>query len=212
MGIACFFIEPTDRVQLYLRCYGDGPCAKQNMHPNSYHNVMIPLYEATRRKVPASDGDWEYQDDAPRVDDVPATYTWPTVCECGVTMVDPIKQVFADHIYRRVDTGELRGLRQWDQVPGAMWNAEWLAEYPRYRGEDGRSLHVVCPDGWPWAIDGPCSNCTMPSDTTHKCWVRHGEPPLITVDKNGVTCAAGAGSIQTPTWHGFLRNGILEPA
>jgi hypothetical protein len=31
----------------------------------------------------------------------------------------------------------------------------------------------------------------------------------LTVDKNGDTCAAGAGSILTPAWHGFLRNGEL---
>jgi len=32
---------------------------------------------------------------------------------------------------------------------------------------------------------------------------------VFTVDKNGDACAAGAGSILTPTWHGFLQNGEL---
>lgn len=53
--------------------------------------------------------------------------------------------------------------------------------------------------------------------TKHKCWVRHGTPPqeVVHVDKNGVTCGAGAGSIaiqpsgQNPGWHGFLHNGEL---
>ena len=43
----------------------------------------------------------------------------------------------------------------------------------------------------------------------HKCWVRHGEPPNVHVDKNGVTCNAGAGSIAYPGFHGFLHNGHI---
>jgi hypothetical protein len=70
-------------------------------------------------------------------------------------------------------------------------------------------LVVVCPDGHWWNIDSRASNCTMKEDKTHRCWVRHGDPPNITVDKDGATCNAGAGSIQTPGWHGFLRNGEL---
>jgi hypothetical protein len=56
------------------------------------------------------------------------------------------------------------------------------------------------------------SNCTMPNDMLHRCWVRHGNPPMITVDKNGPTCGAGAGSILSGNWHGFLRNGELVTA
>jgi hypothetical protein len=41
----------------------------------------------------------------------------------------------------------------------------------------------------------------------HKCWVRHGEPPNHTVDKRGNTCGAGAGSILSGSYHGFLRDG-----
>lgn len=45
----------------------------------------------------------------------------------------------------------------------------------------------------------------------HFCWVRHGTPPheKVHVDKSGVTCGAGAGSIATGSWHGFLHNGEL---
>lgn len=50
-----------------------------------------------------------------------------------------------------------------------------------------------------------------PRFTDHKCWVRHGNPRAgdIHVDKNGATCAAGAGSILTPDWHGFLHHSVL---
>ena len=50
---------------------------------------------------------------------------------------------------------------------------------------------------------------TGPYGLAHRCWCRHGEPPNITVDKNGPTCPAGAGSIQCNDWHGYLRNGEL---
>ncbi len=74
--------------------------------------------------------------------------------------------------------------------------------------EDPRGhLMAVLPNGHEWDIDSRASNCTMPNDKLHRCWVRHGEPPDVHVDKNGVTCAAGAGSIAVPGYHGFLHNG-----
>lgn len=81
---------------------------------------------------------------------------------------------------------------------------------------DGVHLHVILPNGSEWDIDSRCNNCLSPDDTTHRCWIRHGRPELgepVTVDKNGRTCAAGGGSIDskrgTGPWHGFLRHGEL---
>jgi hypothetical protein len=55
----------------------------------------------------------------------------------------------------------------------------------------------------------------MKDDRTHRCWVRHGTyGERLTVDKNGPTCGAGAGSFfmgANNEWHGFLRNGVLTP-
>jgi hypothetical protein len=98
--------------------------------------------------------------------------------------------------------------------PGAMWFADWMLglENDPFAGPDGRCLVVKLPNGNDWMIDGPCSNCTDHDDFLrggHKCWVRHGEAPNITVDKNGKTCAAGAGSILSGDYHGFLRNGVF---
>lgn len=109
-------------------------------------------------------------------------------------------------IWRRVDTGE-EMLRR-DFPVGAMWHADWLSDIDEYRGPDGRTLCVLTPGG-EWTIDSKASNCTKPDDLVHKCWVRHGIAPNITVDKNGNTCAAGAGSIMCGTYHGFLQNGEL---
>ena len=90
-----------------------------------------------------------------------------------------------------------------------MYDAWWLHDEPNFCGPDGKAMHLVCPDGSIWHIDGRASNCTDPHEWTHRCWVRHGEAPQLTVDKNGHTCQAGAGSIQTARWHGFLRGGEL---
>jgi hypothetical protein len=133
---------------------------------------------------------------------------WPTKCDnCGKEFTaNYTKQVFVDQIMA-APSGEQKRLREWQKVPGAMWNQSWLNEFQQHRGPDGLSLCVVCPDGDHWSMDGPASNCTMPNDKVHKCWVRHGPLDCLTVDKTGFTCQAGAGSILTRSWHGFLRNG-----
>jgi hypothetical protein len=114
-------------------------------------------------------------------------------------------------IYRNVETGEEADT---GELPvGAI--LDWAELGERYQGRagaDGRYLVCKMPEGPGhfWHIDGRASNCTLPDDDEHRCWVREGEVPKITAGKEGNTCAAGAGSIQTPTWHGFLRNGVLE--
>lgn len=117
-------------------------------------------------------------------------------------MVEP-----TDGGWRVVDTGEI--------IPrhlpaGAMYfaNQEW-AESVGNLGPDGKSLFIQTPSG-PWHIDGRASNCTRRGEV-HHCWVRHGEPPNVTVDKDGETCGCGC-SIAIDTYHGFLRNGHLEDA
>jgi hypothetical protein len=39
--------------------------------------------------------------------------------------------------------------------------------------------------------------------------VKHGTAPNLHVDKAGLTCQAGAGSILCGNYHGFLHNGEL---
>lgn len=120
-------------------------------------------------------------------------------------------------IWRREDTGEVRRFVH-TFGPGAMYFATW------YRHGDNSGLYgwdwdnllsppllVVTPSGREWNIDSRASNCTMTNDRQHRCWVRHGDPPNVTVDKNGVTCGAGAGSIVSGDYHGFLRNGEFTP-
>lgn len=99
------------------------------------------------------------------------------------------------------------------QIPvGALWRATWYEEFPYLCGHDGQAWICQLPGGHSWHIDSRASNCDRPDDWTHRCWCRHGDAPCFTVDKVGVTCTAGVGSIIAPNgWHGFLRNGELAP-
>jgi hypothetical protein len=176
--VQCFIIEATDQIQRQLRRYESGECSLFG----TYHNKCVD-FDTVDRSV---DQDGKPLDSDPR---------WPTCCDCGHRFSDNAEyQLFTNVIYKRIDNGETCTLR--DAPPGAMYNATWLTHYEGYCGPDGQSLTVILPNGRAWNIDGQASNCTLKDDKVHKCWVRHGIPPLITVDKNGNTCAAGGGSIQ----------------
>jgi hypothetical protein len=216
-ALRCFLLEPAMQARVGLRRFqlSNEPgreCPREGGRWK-YHGALVyladaplvPLAEAPRPDhwtttpegsplVP--DFDWPPHDD-PR---------WPTHCECGYAFTDRDEhQQSWDPLYCRSDTGELTTLRE--APPGAMWDAWW---YP-WKGPDGRSLVVKCPNGHEWCIDSRATNCTLPDDTEHRCWVRHGEPPAITVDKQGLTCAAGAGSILAGDYHGHLRDGAFTP-
>jgi hypothetical protein len=201
--IKCFMVEETSKIQRYLRRYHNGDCTA----PWTPFGGMVKLdiVEQSARSYISDGGIGAFPRADPR---------WPKRCECGREFTDADQwQLFTDRIYRRTDTGQETSLRL--KVPGMMWDAWWMPDV--WKGMDGRCLSVVCPDGHEWMIDGVCSNCTLPSDHEHRCWIRHGEPPNLTVDKRAgiegasakTTCAAGAGSILTPKWHGFLRAGHL---
>lgn len=203
MSTRCFWLEPIGQARLYLRravVSGEGRCALAH----GYHDARQSYVE-----VPARYVDGTYMVDGPRDRrDVPADVVWPTACACGYAFTaTDLWQVFAEPLYRRGDTGAI--VIQDEAGPGAMWDAEYLHDQPQFCGPDGRSVHVVLPNGRVWHIDGRASNCTDPGEWTHRCWVRHGEPPNVTVDKKGHTCRAGAGSIQAGDYHGFLQQGVL---
>lgn len=123
-------------------------------------------------------------------------------------------------IYRNLVTG-VETSSQWLPV-GALYVAKRLPtagphDFPPV-GTDG--LSIVCvmigrsgPASMShWYIEHRASNCTMPNDDEHRCWVRHGTVgDKLTVNKNGKTCGAGAGSVfmDDMRWHGFLENGVL---
>ena len=116
----------------------------------------------------------------------------------------------------RKDTGEQKE-RCRDFGVGAMWFAYWYPRNFEWDNETEPHLMVRCPNGpdstRDWDIDSRAANCGSPEDKLHRCWVRTGAPPLITVSKGqpGQSCVCGAGSIQLSNWHGMLENGVLRP-
>lgn len=169
----------------------------------SYHNAFVP-FDRVVDNNPGGTISLDSIAGKPEKTD----QRWPRLCECGYQFTEKDEyQLFAERLYYRQDNKELFTLR--DSPPGAMWYGDWMLTEGsnRFRGPDGHCLMVRLPNGNEWHIDSQASNCTMPGDDEHKCWVRHGDPPNITVDKNGHTCAAGGGSIQSGDYHGFLRNG-----
>lgn len=197
-------VRETHRWHISMRRYSraDGGCAANVGY--GYHNGQSPILETVTGE-PDADGIYRRlpdDDHWPRTDS-----RWPVKCDhCAYVFTDSdhwqtfTVQVFVDN------AGKEYGRR--DLPPGAMWFEDEEEEYRR--GPDGRSVHVILPDGSIWAIDGPCSNCGLPNDRgpfdkTHRCWVRHGIPPQLVVDKQGRTCSAGAGSIVGHNgYHGFL--------
>jgi hypothetical protein len=214
---------PTGRQRVWLRRYHSSADEKNPCALQGYHHAMTLIGEAAEQKDEqgciCSISPEVYNDD-PR---------WPAQCECGYEfkILGDEWQVFTRALFRREDTGE--EMTTEDAPAGAIWNAWWYGKFAR--GEDGLSLVCKLPGGHDWLIDGVasncdsrCANCRQPRQACgckypngfrdsrpHKCWVRHGAPPNLTVDKQGITCGAGAGSIIVPGWHGFLVNGVLKP-
>lgn len=203
-----FWLEPTMESRVGLRVYshsGDGFDCEHGHHQALTYTGRAPV----TLNADGYETAWTPPEDA----------QWPTACEgCGIEIPDAIQQPWSLRIYRRADTGEERFLHSNPAVnaddvvcaePGASWNAWWM---PWAKNQpDGIYLMVRLPNNHDWAVDSRASNCGSPDDNVHRCWVRHGDPREchVTVDKDGLTCSAGAGSIQGGDWHGFLRDGVL---
>jgi hypothetical protein len=210
-----YWLEPTDLVAWGLRRYSSSDGAGLDCE-HGYHQALVYLdsrqavwNEYDGHKSLAYRGLLDESD--PR---------WPKVCQAcndyefrdGDTWQD-----WQELIYQRPDTGQQYVLHTnagADDLgipsapPGACWNAWWMPS--AWKRPDGIYLMVRLPNGHDWNVDSEASNCTRKGEP-HECWVRHGDPREchVTVDKNGDTCAAGAGSIQGGDYHGFLQNGVL---
>ena len=179
----------------FLRVYWGEGCKSYGCH-----NAMIPLIDSDKKE------DWNL---GGKPEDYPKGM-WPVKCDhCGAEVSkDTNYQIHRARLYDN-ETGEPQ--------PGDMFWAPWYHEpewkhfYCKWDNCNDQLGHliVILPNGDKWDTDGRASNCTMPEDRLHRCWVKHGEPPNVTVDKNGNTCQAGAGSILSGDYHGFLHNGEL---
>lgn len=170
--------------------------------PGKYgcHNVMVPLIDSEELE------DWDL---GGKPEDYPAE-RWPTKCgHCGAPVPENARrQIFRDRLYNTASGKPEPGDLYW-----AAWkhSPDWKDFYCPWDNCNDPRGHLMCmlPNGHEWDIDGRANNCTLPQDKTHRCWVRHGEPPEVDVGKGGPTCSAGAGSILSGDYHGFLHNGEL---
>lgn len=201
--IKTFWCEQSARAREQLRRFTyvrDNPCGSTGRGHDAIATigeVDFPLSNGL-----SGDGTLMYDRADPR---------WPKSCTaCGYEFTpDDQWQHSLDRLYRRVDTGEMLAH---EQLPaGASYDCPWVRDFG-YVGSDNIALTVVLPDGTHWHVDSEANNCTRKGDRSHKCWVRDGDPRAcnVTAGKQGNTCSAGAGSIQSPGYHGFLRNGWLE--
>jgi len=196
--IACFFIEPTDRRSKVLRRFtysSDRKCPRSTCghggHDASFHVGEVSKATEVWDCI-STDSDPAFPRDGPR---------WPAKCRCGYSFrPEDNWQIMAPRIYVRSDNGQDTLLD--DAGPGALYYADYYLDdrfYPA--GPDGHVLCCNTPGGL-WIIDSRASNCTMPGDNEHRCWVRQGDPKdptgkrggrPFTVGKDGLTCEAGAG-------------------
>jgi len=206
----------------FLRIYWGDCCGSSG---RGYHNAEMHLGDSDKL------GDWE-------MGGKPSDYAndrWPTTCgacgagvpptpdpvpcDCGVPgctkLPDdaPRRSIHHRRMYR-APAGEVIDR----PVPGDVYIGTGyhydLPQCPTWDNCDGRHIVVVTPDGHDWDTSGRARNCGLPDDRTHRCWVLHGtaeQPNTLHVDKAGHTCNAGAGSIDTGKWHGFLHGGKLTP-
>lgn len=204
--IPCFLIEPTGVKRITVDCWW-GKCP-QDASGGIGHQFRKIMWEGPASECESERGKRSFLD----------VRFEATICDvCGLDGgVQRVTSAGSSCQWLRRDTGQVA----WDTRDfgaGAMYFAYWWYSQERngqkfYGGDwDNQTeppLHVVTPAG-EWNIDSRARNCTMPEERTHRCWVRTGTPPKITVGKNGFTCGAGAGSILLGSYHGFLRDGCL---
>lgn len=184
--VVCFLLEDLRAARYSLRRYAaDGVCPGGD----GYHDARSGLIEE-RPELPGKEftgtNPPEIANDDPR---------WPASCACGYAFTEAdARQVWADGLYRRVDTG---AVVTWDTVPaGAVRDARWWA---------ADAWTVKLPDGSDFMTHNKAGNCACygkPHDPAHRCWTTTGSAPVFTVSP----------SIQTPRWHGWLRAGVLVQA
>lgn len=237
MTVQAFMTVPTNRWQLSFRRYqlaeyvdGKRPPGGCTTEPDGYHDATR-VHGTEERGSPAYDvlvatGGIAAEDlgggvgysmgtgpmrDRVWVDENRAL--WPASCACGYLFTDvDNRMIDFDDLWKRLDTGEELGTMPHRFPPGALYEAPWCDDI--WRPQLVHVMSAVLPCGHGWIIDSQASNCTMPEDhrqEQHHCWIIHGSPPRLTVDKMGPTCQAGGGSIMCgqSCYHGFLQDGIF---
>lgn len=219
----CFWLEPLGTVRLSLRRFtfavapGDVEHADHRDCPESTsgHDATVWLDDVLPLKFDDHDDGYRTMAGVPvKKRPLHTDRRWPQLCDaCG----QPFRrgdqwQVNQAEQYRRSDTGETVEMRHHPgrDLAGALYDAWWLHNYTRvvngesrgFVGPDGIALVAVCPNGFPWEVDGPA--------TGGGGWTRTGDPrqpETLTVSPSIVAGRPG----EPSTYHGFLRGGVFTP-
>jgi hypothetical protein len=198
--------DRTESLNDCPNCYGSGK--------PGCHNAQIKLGESD---------DLEKHDQWGKPEDYPDD-RWPTKCDhcpaiipAGGPYKGETRKPELVQVHRQVFTQRRYSTPSGSPEPGDVFWAKWH----HWKGDDGKEqciwwdncdgkhLIAILPNGTQWDIMSRASNCALKDDKVHRCWILHGSPEAgnLHVDKNGLTCAAGAGSIAVEGYHGFLQNG-----
>jgi hypothetical protein len=185
-----------------LRTYWGEGCPGSGYH-NAMGRVLEQIPETDRETRDALGRRWFGQE-------IQAG-DWPTHCAyCGERAPETAnRQVFPSLVYRAPDGETIygRAFQRGDLYPSPCWRTQAVGAC-EWDNCNGTHWTLILPNGHSWDMSSRASNCTMPQDRQHRCWVLHGDPPH-SADKAGHTCAAGAGSIQSGDFHGFYRDGEI---
>lgn len=178
--ITCFWVEPTDFVQVVYRRYlpyarrGGCPTPRSPYDGHAAevwgsHTVSV-IVEAKRLRSTEDAGrrPTAIEKTDPR---------WPVSCECGYQFLPTDEwMINVSTLYKRSDTQDLVALTAPNAAPvGAMWNADWMIGHnPKPLPPDGMFIIVRTPAG-DWNVDGPSSN------NDRQGWTRTGTPPNLVV-------------------------------
>jgi hypothetical protein len=119
---------------------------------------------------------------------------WPTTCICGYAFTDTDQWQVNQHALYLLPDGTTCDERK--LPPGAFREAWWLGD--EHRGPDGKCWLLRLPAGGiDWSVYGP-STGDNPAP-----WTVTGTIPVLTASPS--IHAVG-------TWHGNLRDGVLDGA
>ncbi len=193
----CYWLEPTDRVRLWLRRYVSSTKAT-GTGSRGYHNAMAAFGEHPVRYGEEGPNGHKYLGSFEDMGPPPDDPRWPVSCECGYVFApEDERQVFNRSVHRRADTGAEMTIEE--APPGAMWDAWWSGEV---KSADGVQLMVKLPNGSEWWVDGPSHNDGVDGPG----WTRTGTIPLVTARPS-----IWAGKGRPGDWHGYLTDGVLAP-
>ncbi len=203
MTLQCTMIEPVGKYKEYVVLWDGDGC------PGRLHSARLnvgPCAIDDREPPPLADMP-EWEGACERCGEaIPWRTAVKTPHGCGdpTCMTSSLKRSAGTRVTWSTPSGK--------PEPGSMFWQYWnVGENHHCSGNwdgcQGPHLIAVCPNGSEWDIDSRAANCTMKDERTHRCWIRSGEPPMVTAGKAGHTCTAGAGSIQAGDYHGFLQNG-----